>query len=100
MKASLGLDFGTESVRALLVSLNGAELSSKAVPYQHGQILKYLPGSPEPLPPQCALQHPGDWLLAASKAVRSVLRTAKMDAASVVGIGVDFTSCWLFIFWL
>ncbi|NBV85566.1 MAG: hypothetical protein EBS01_04735 [Verrucomicrobia bacterium] len=88
MNASLGLDFGTESVRALLVTSTGRELASKAAPYRHGQIIKHLPGSLEPLPAQCALQHPEDWILAAAKAVRSALRAAKLDAASVIGIGV------------
>jgi len=93
MKTSIGLDFGTESVRALLVTLDGRELASKAVPYRHGQILKSLPGSTEVLPAHFALQHPEDWLEAAAKSVRSVVRAAKLEAANVVGIGVDFTSC-------
>jgi L-ribulokinase len=93
MKASLGLDFGTESVRALLVSLNGQELASKAVRYRHGQILATLPGSSQPLPAHFALQHPGDWGLAAARAVRAALAMASLDAEDVVGIGVDFTSC-------
>ena len=93
MNVSLGLDFGTESVRALLVTSTGQELASKSVPYRHGQIIKHLPGLLAPLPAQCALQHPEDWLLAAARAVRSALRAAKLDAASVIGIGVDFTSC-------
>lgn len=93
MKASLGLDFGTESVRALLVSLNGQELASKAVRYRHGQILATLPGSSQPLPAHFALQHPGDWGIAAARAVRAALAMASLDAEDVVGIGVDFTSC-------
>jgi L-ribulokinase len=93
MNALLGLDFGTESVRALLVTSTGQELASKAAPYRHAQIIKCLPGSMEPLQAQCALQHPEDWLLAGAKAVRSALRAAQLDAARVIGIGVAFTSC-------
>ena len=93
MKAALGLDFGTESVRALLVSLNGRELASKAVRYRHGQIVTTLPGSSEPLPPHFALQHPGDWIAATSKAVRAALKEANLGPGDVLGIGVDFTSC-------
>jgi L-ribulokinase len=93
MNACLGLDFGTESVRALLVDLHGRELALHAVRYRHGQILESLPGSSRKLPPHFALQHPTDWMEAASKAVRSALRTAKLDPRDVAGIGVDFTSC-------
>ncbi|MEY2878657.1 MAG: hypothetical protein RLZZ15_1037, partial [Verrucomicrobiota bacterium] len=37
MNVSLGLDFGTESVRALLVDLRGRELASAVARYPHGQ---------------------------------------------------------------
>lgn len=92
---ALGLDFGTESVRALLVTLNGDEVASAAVKYRHGQITQTLPTTGEPLPPDFALQAPGDWLDASAKAVRDALKKAKLTAgeANVVGIGVDFTSC-------
>jgi len=92
-KASLGLDFGTESVRALVVDLRGRELASVAVKYPHGQIVAALPGSRRPLPPYYALQHPRDWLGSAVRATRSALRGAKLGATDVIGIGVDFTSC-------
>jgi L-ribulokinase len=90
---ALGLDFGTESVRALLVDLRGRERASAVVPYRHGQIVDHLPGSAEKLPPLYALQHPGDWLGSAAKAVRSALRRAGIYPSAVVGLGVDFTSC-------
>jgi L-ribulokinase len=93
MQLSLGLDFGTESVRALLVDLTGREHASAVVKYPHGQILDRLPGSGEKLPPDFALQHPQDWLDSAAKAARAALRTAKASPAAVIGIGVDFTSC-------
>ncbi|MEI9896619.1 MAG: ribulokinase [Chthoniobacter sp.] len=92
-RLALGLDFGTESVRALLVDLRGREHASAVAHYRHGQIIAALPGSEKPLPPHYALQHPQDWLESAAKATRSALRTAKVQAADVLGIGVDFTSC-------
>ncbi len=91
--ASLGLDFGTESVRALLVDLAGRELASAEARYRHGQITETLPTSGERLPPEFALQHPSDWLESAAQAVQFALTSAKLAAAEVVGIGVDFTSC-------
>ena len=93
IKAALGLDFGTESVRAMLVDLRGNELASVAVKYPHGQIIESLPGSKRKLPPPYALQHPLDWLGSAAQAARSARRKAKIGAADVIGIGVDFTSC-------
>ena len=90
---SLGLDFGTESVRALLVDLKGVERGCAVVPFQHGQILDTLPGSNRKLPPLYALQDPQDWLDSAAKAVRAALRQAKVQPDDIVGISVDFTSC-------
>ena len=90
---SLGLDFGTESVRALLVDLKGVERGCAVVPFQHGQILDTLPGSNRKLPPLYALQDPQDWLDSAAKVVRAALRQAKVQPDDIVGIGVDFTSC-------
>ena len=90
---ALGLDFGTESVRALLVDLRGREQASAVAHYRHGQIIDSLPGSHEKLPPHYALQHPQDWMESAAKATRAALRTAKAKSANVLGIGVDFTSC-------
>jgi L-ribulokinase len=45
------------------------------------------------LPEDFALQHPMDWVESAADAVRGALRRGKCDPKSVVGIGVDFTSC-------
>lgn len=89
----LGLDFGTESVRALLADTSTGEIGSASVAYQHGQIVEHLPGSRERLPPLYAFQHPQDWLDAAAKATRAVLRKNKLSGEVVAGIGVDFTSC-------
>ena len=90
---ALGLDFGTESVRALFVDLDGAERGSAYAKYAHGQIVANLPGSDVQLPPDYALQHPSDWLDSATRAVRGAWRRVGQPDARLVGIGVDFTSC-------
>ncbi|MEX2672257.1 MAG: ribulokinase [Phycisphaeraceae bacterium] len=90
---TLGLDFGTESVRALLVDLAGREHGVAAVPYPHGQITRTLPVTGESLPADFALQHPADWLDAAAEAVQKAMAEAGVTAEQVIGIGVDFTSC-------
>jgi L-ribulokinase len=92
-RIALGLDFGTESVRALLVDLRGRECGSAVARYAHVQITESLPGSRVKLPTHYALQHPQDWLDSAAQAVRAALRAAKISPSAVIGIGVDFTSC-------
>jgi L-ribulokinase len=93
MQTTLGLDFGTESVRALLVSVDGTEIASAVAEYAHGQITRHLPGTEETLPPLYALQHPSDWLNAAAEATNAALNEAALPPSAVAGIGVDFTSC-------
>ncbi|MEX1223230.1 MAG: ribulokinase, partial [Pirellulales bacterium] len=92
-KIALGLDFGTESVRALLVDLAGNERGSAASRYRHGQIIDALSSTGETLPAEFALQHPADWLEGAAKVVRAAVKSAGVDAQQVIGVGVDFTSC-------
>ena len=65
---ALGLDFGTASVRALLVDRQGNERGAAVVKYRHGQITQTLPGGKTPLPADFALQHPNDWLESAARA--------------------------------
>lgn len=90
---ALGLDFGTESVRALLVDTRGRERGVAVAKYRHGQITNTLPGTGEKLPPDFAFQHPQDWLDSAARATRAALRSGGAKPRNVCGIGVDFTSC-------
>lgn len=91
---SLGLDFGTESVRAILADLRtGAIAGQTSVNYRHGVIDQSLPTGGGKLPYDYALQHPQDWLDDAASACRKAMRAADAKPDQVVGIGVDFTSC-------
>ncbi len=90
---ALGLDFGTESVRALFVDLEGNEKASAVVAYPHGQITEFLPGTDNRLPADFALQHPLDWVESAAQAVRMAVASGPIDSGHVISIGVDFTSC-------
>ena len=92
-KLGLGLDFGTESVRAILVDLEGTEHATAVVPYPHGQIIDSLPGTNEKLPADFAFQHPQDWIDSSVAAVQQALNQANCPGDAVLGIGVDFTSC-------
>ncbi|MAT15168.1 MAG: ribulokinase [Planctomyces sp.] len=90
---ALGLDFGTESVRALFVDLKGNEVASAVAAYPHGQIIDTLPGTGEKIPANYAFQHPGDWIECSAQAVRDGLKAGGLKEDQIIGIGVDFTSC-------
>jgi L-ribulokinase len=91
---ALGLDFGTASVRALVVETGtGRERGAAVAEYRHGVVDTALPGSGRKLAADWALQHPGDYLESIEKAVPAALAAADAPGASIVGIGIDFTSC-------
>lgn len=90
---TVGVDFGTESGRAVVVRISdGFELASAVCPYPHGVMDQALP-SGRVLPPEWALQHPEDYLLVFKQAVPEALRKSGVDPAEVIGIGLDFTAC-------
>ncbi len=94
MKYTLGVDFGTESGRALLVEVpTGREVATAVYPYSNGVIDEKLPGSGLPLEPDWALQDPEDYLRVFQNAVPQVLRQSGVDPADVIGVGIDFTAC-------
>src|SRR5260221_10142830 len=89
----LGIDFGTESGRVMLVSLaDGEEIAFAVVPYPSGVIDRQLP-SGAPLDRDWALQDPRDYLTVLTEGVPKVMRESGAVAESVVGIGIDFTAC-------
>ncbi|MCL6525330.1 MAG: ribulokinase [Thermaceae bacterium] len=90
---TVGVDFGTESGRAVVVRVSdGLELASAITPYPHGVMDVALP-SGKPLPPEWALQHPEDYLLVFKEAVPAALAKSGVDPSEVVGVGIDFTAC-------
>jgi L-ribulokinase len=94
IKYTIGVDFGTLSGRAVLVSLNdGEELSSAVHEYTNGVIDEVLPGTDILLKPDWALQDPNDYLEVLKNAVPAVLAESGVDPKDVIGIGIDFTAC-------
>ncbi len=91
---TIGIDFGSESGRALLVRVeDGAEVATAVHPYGDGVIDERLPGSDKRLPPDWALQNPEDYLDVIRTAVPAVLAESGIDPTEVVGVGIDFTAC-------
>lgn len=93
-KYTIGIDFGTESGRAVVVRVrDGAELGSAVYEYSDGVIDEALPGSNVPLPPEWALQNPDDYIRVFQNAVPEALRQSGVNPDDVIGIGIDFTAC-------
>jgi L-ribulokinase len=91
---AIGIDFGTESGRALLLDLgSGAEVAVSEVRYPRAVIDRELPETGVGLPPDWALQDPDDYVTVVETAVPAVLSEAGVAKEEVVGIGVDFTAC-------
>lgn len=94
MKYTVGVDFGTESGRALLVRVNdGAEIANAVHAYGDGVIDQNLPGDSKPLLPDWALQNPMDYIEVFRQTIPSVLRQSGVSPEDVIGISVDFTAC-------
>ncbi|MEM7627618.1 MAG: ribulokinase [Planctomycetota bacterium] len=91
-KFSVGVDYGTNSVRALIVNTaDGTELAEHVFNYPSGTDGILL----DPKDPLVARQHPGDYLKGFVVAVREAVKKAKgkrgFKPERVVGLGVDTT---------
>lgn len=90
---SIGLDYGTNSCRALLVDLtSGAEVATHVFPYPSGEMGILL----DPADPHVARQNPQDYVDGLMATIGSVLADAKklrtdFSPQQVVGIGIDTT---------
>jgi L-ribulokinase len=92
MAYTIGIDYGTNSVRALVVrAADGAEVGTCVVPYPSGRQGILL----DPRDHHLARQHPGDYLFGLQKSVRGALAAARRSRGfspdQVVGLGVDST---------
>jgi L-ribulokinase len=91
-KYAIGLDYGTNSVRALVVdTASGREVGTAVWNYSHGKDGVILSRDPN-----LARQHPADYLKGAEITIRKALADAKKRVRGfkpdrVAGIGVDTT---------
>ncbi len=93
-KYAIGVDYGTQSGRAVLVSLDtGKEIASAVKEYTHGVMDEYLPDGVTKLAPDFALQHPTDYLEVLSSTIPAVLKDSGVSPEDVVGMAIDFTAC-------
>jgi L-ribulokinase len=91
---AIGVDFGTESGRAVLLDLgSGDVVATNVVPYPSAVIDQKLPSTGERLPRDYALQDPDDWVKVLERGIPAVIKESGVDAEQVVGLGIDFTSC-------
>jgi len=92
-KYAIGLDFGTNSVRALIVDVtDGKEIATSIYEYETGKDGIIL----DPADPHLARQHPQDYLKGLKVSVRVATDKAKkndgnFDAGKIIGIGIDTT---------
>jgi L-ribulokinase len=93
-KYTIGVDFGTESGRAVLVDVsNGKEIATAVYQYSNGVIDEILPGTKIRLEPDWALQDPEDYIRTFQNTIPTVLEQSGVAATDVIGIGIDFTAC-------
>ncbi len=88
---TIGLDYGTNSVRALIVSTrDGSEAGTATWNYAHGENGILLARDPN-----LARQHPADYLEGARRTIVAALEQARQiegfSASQIIGIGVDTT---------
>src|ERR1041384_4895707 len=92
IKYSIGLDYGTNSVRALVVNVaSGREVASAVWNYAHGTDGVILSRDPN-----LARQHPDDYVTGAEITLKKALTAAKRNVRGfrpeqIIGIGVDTT---------
>jgi L-ribulokinase len=91
-KYTIGLDYGTNSVRALVVNVtSGVEVGTGVWGYGRGTAGVILSRDPN-----LARQHPGDYIEGAAITIKQALADAKrtvrgFQPAQVIGLGVDTT---------
>ncbi|HLZ53276.1 MAG TPA: FGGY family carbohydrate kinase, partial [Verrucomicrobiae bacterium] len=91
-KYTIGLDYGTNSVRALIVNVaNGREAGTAVWGYEHGTAGVILSRDPN-----LARQHPADYIKGAEITIQKALADARKKTRGfkpeqIIGIGVDTT---------
>ncbi len=92
-KYSIGVDYGTQSGRAVLVETKTGNIIAQAVKeYTHGVIDNVLPCGVK-LKPDWALQHPADYIEVLEITIPEILKKSNVNPSDIIGISIDFTAC-------
>ena len=92
-KYAIGLDFGTNSCRSVIVNIsNGEELASHVYNYPSGEAGVIV----DPTNPHMARQNPADYLLGIEVTIKEAIQKAQEESSGfsgkdIIGIGVDTT---------
>ena len=93
MAYTIGLDYGTNSVRCLIVDItNGNELGTAVYEYETGEAGIIL----DPADHNLARQNPADYLKGTKVTIKAAITQAKntdkdFDAKKIIGIGIETT---------
>ena len=91
-KYAIGIDYGTQSGRAVLVDVQTGEVAAQCVKmYAHGVMDRELPDG-TPLKMDWALEHPADYVDVLETIIPGVMEKSGVSPEDVIGIGVDVTS--------
>ena len=92
-KFVIGVDYGTLSGRAVVVSVkDGREIASAVTAYPHAVMDTQL-ASGKKLAPDWALQDPNDYVEVLKTAVPEAVKLSGVNPSDVIGIATDFTAC-------
>lgn len=91
-KYIIGLDYGTLSARAVVVSSeDGKVMGEQVINYAHGVITNKLPDGTV-IPDSYALAYPQDYRDALMKSVRDAVAKSGVSKDDIIGIGIDATT--------
>lgn len=89
-KYAIGVDYGTQSVRAILVDIDtGKTAAESVVEYAHGLLTEFVG---KDLPRLYALQDPMDYLNGLIETVSTVMDRSGVRPENVVGLAIDATA--------
>lgn len=92
----IGVDYGTQSARAQLLTAAAGEILSEAeFPYPHGVMSKALPDGTPLEGGHWALVHPQDYWNALVQLIHALLLQSQINKALIKGLSIAATACTL-----